>query len=66
MLLTGRWGEISVFANALANKGYYTIDLWKTTSNNYLDLHGFNVFIRGGANIPYKASEHATDDPIST
>ncbi|MEH7115960.1 Ig domain protein group 2 domain protein [Neobacillus vireti] len=52
-------GGFSDFANALANKGYYAKELRKSTPITYEDLQGYNVFILGEANIPYKASEQA-------
>ncbi|WP_420489812.1 Ig domain protein group 2 domain protein [Neobacillus drentensis] len=52
-------GGFSDFANALANKGYYAKELRKTTPITYEDLQGYNVFIIGEANIPYKSSEQA-------
>ncbi|WP_237389796.1 Ig domain protein group 2 domain protein [Bacillus sp. USDA818B3_A] len=52
-------GGFSDFANALANKGYYAKELRKNTPLAYEDLQGYNVFIIGEANIPYKASEQA-------
>jgi len=50
-------GGFSDFANALANKGYYAKELRKNTPITYEDLQGYNVFIIGEANIPYKTSE---------
>ncbi|SFB09485.1 MULTISPECIES: Ig domain protein group 2 domain protein [unclassified Bacillus (in: firmicutes)] len=50
-------GGFSDFANALANKGYYAKELRKTTPITYQDLQGYNVFVIGEANIPYKTSE---------
>ncbi|WP_374110671.1 Ig domain protein group 2 domain protein [Neobacillus cucumis] len=52
-------GGFSDFANALASKGYYAKELRKITPITYEDLQGYNVFIIGEANIPYKASEQA-------
>ncbi|WP_306418534.1 Ig domain protein group 2 domain protein [Bacillus sp. AFS076308] len=52
-------GGFSDFANALASKGYYAKELRKSTPITYEDLQGYNVFIIGEANIPYKASEQA-------
>ncbi|WP_374703090.1 Ig domain protein group 2 domain protein [Neobacillus cucumis] len=52
-------GGFSDFANSLANKGYYAKELRKTTPITYEDLQGYNVFIIGEANIPYKTSEQA-------
>ncbi|MGG3563128.1 Ig domain protein group 2 domain protein [Neobacillus rhizosphaerae] len=52
-------GGFSDFANALANKGYYAKELRKTSPITYEDLQGYNVFIIGEANIPYKTSEQA-------
>jgi hypothetical protein len=52
-------GGFSDFANALANKGYYAKELRKTTPITYQDLQGYNVFVIGEANIPYKTSEQA-------
>ncbi|WML50491.1 Ig domain protein group 2 domain protein [Neobacillus sp. PS3-34] len=50
-------GGFSDFANALANKGYYAKELRKNTPITYQDLQGYNVFVIGEANIPYKTSE---------
>lgn len=50
-------GGFSDFANALANKGYYAKELRKISPITYEDLQGYNVFIIGEANIPYKTSE---------
>jgi hypothetical protein len=50
-------GGFSDFAYALANKGYYAKELRKTTPITYQDLQGYNVFVIGEANIPYKTSE---------
>ncbi|WP_430132804.1 Ig domain protein group 2 domain protein [Neobacillus pocheonensis] len=52
-------GGFSDFANALANKGYYAKELRKNTSITYQDLQGYDVFVIGEANIPYKTSEQA-------
>ncbi|GGI15459.1 Ig domain protein group 2 domain protein [Gottfriedia solisilvae] len=52
-------GGFSDFANALANKGYYAKELRKNSPITYEDLQGYNVFIIGEANIPYKTSEQA-------
>ncbi len=52
-------GGFSDFANALANQGYYAKELRKNSPITYEDLQGYNVFIIGEANIPYKTSEQA-------
>lgn len=52
-------GGFSDFANALANKGYYAKELRKNTPITYQDLQGYDVFVIGEANIPYKATEQA-------
>ncbi|WP_420491676.1 Ig domain protein group 2 domain protein [Neobacillus drentensis] len=52
-------GGFSDFANALANKGYYAKELRKNTSITYQDLQGYDVFVIGEANIPYKTTEQA-------
>lgn len=52
-------GGFSDFANALANKGYYAKELRKNTPIIYQDLQGYDVFVIGEANIPYKTSEQA-------
>ncbi|WP_163855344.1 DNA-binding protein [Paenibacillus elgii] len=50
-------GGFSDFANALANNGYYVKELRKTTPITLNDLSGYDVFVIGEANIPYKTSE---------
>lgn len=50
-------GGFSDFATALANKGYYAKELRKNTPITYQDLQGYDVFVMGEANIPYKTSE---------
>ncbi|MGG1677749.1 Ig domain protein group 2 domain protein [Neobacillus sp. NRS-1170] len=52
-------GGFSDFANALANKGYFAKELRKNTPITYQDLQGYNVFVIGEANIPYKTTEQA-------
>ncbi|WP_223588865.1 Ig domain protein group 2 domain protein [Neobacillus bataviensis] len=52
-------GGFSDFANALANKGYYAKELRKSTPITYQDLQGYDVFVIGEANIPYKTTEQA-------
>lgn len=50
-------GAFSDFANALADDGFYVTELRKTTPITYNDLSGYDVFVIGEANIPYKQSE---------
>jgi DNA/RNA endonuclease YhcR with UshA esterase domain len=50
-------GGFSDFANALAERGYYVKELRKTTPITLEDLQGYDAFIIGEANIPYKKSE---------
>nr|WP_036712755.1 DNA-binding protein [Paenibacillus ehimensis] len=50
-------GAFSDFANALANNGYYVKELRKTAPITLSDLSGYDVFVIGEANIPYKTSE---------
>ncbi|WP_127529904.1 Ig domain protein group 2 domain protein [Paenibacillus kobensis] len=52
-------GAFSDYAQALAGQGYYVKELRKTTPLTLSDLSGYNVFVIGEANIPYKASEQA-------
>ncbi|GMK42017.1 DNA-binding protein [Paenibacillus sp. CCS19] len=52
-------GGFSDYAQALAGQGYYVKELRKATPITLSDLSGYNVFIIGEANIPYKASEQA-------
>lgn len=52
-------GGFSDYATALAGQGYYVKELRKTTPITLSDLSGYNVFIIGEANIPYKSSEQA-------
>jgi len=50
-------GGFSDFANGLAKEGYYVKELRKTTPLTLADLQGYDVFVIGEANIPYKATE---------
>ncbi|MEK5389414.1 endonuclease [Margalitia sp. FSL K6-0131] len=50
-------GAFSDFANAIADQGYYVKELRKTTPITYDDLKGYNVFVLGESNIPFKKSE---------
>jgi DNA/RNA endonuclease YhcR with UshA esterase domain len=50
-------GGFSDFANGLAQNGYYVKELRKTTPITLEDLQGYDAFVIGEANIPYKASE---------
>ncbi|MCX7571190.1 endonuclease [Tumebacillus sp. DT12] len=50
-------GGFSDFGNGLANRGYYVKELRKTTPLTLADLQGYDAFVIGEANIPYKASE---------
>jgi hypothetical protein len=52
-------GGFSDYGQALAGQGYYVKELRKTTPITLSDLSGYDVFIIGEANIPYKASEQA-------
>ncbi|MWC29793.1 Ig domain protein group 2 domain protein [Paenibacillus sp. MMS18-CY102] len=52
-------GAFSDYAQALANQGYYVKELRKTAPITLSDLTGYDVFIIGEANIPYKTSEQA-------
>ncbi|MGB8955919.1 MAG: hypothetical protein WCC10_11135 [Tumebacillaceae bacterium] len=50
-------GAFSDFGNALANDGFYVKELRKSTPITLTDLQGYDVFVVGEANIPYKQSE---------
>ncbi|WP_084134768.1 lamin tail domain-containing protein [Paenibacillus harenae] len=50
-------GAFSDFGNALANQGYDVKELRKTTPIVLSDLSGYDVFVIGEANVPYKTSE---------
>jgi hypothetical protein len=52
-------GAFSDFGNALANEGYDVKELRKTTPIVLSDLSGYDVFVVGEANIPYKTTEQA-------
>lgn len=52
-------GAFSDFANALANAGYYVKELRKPAPITLSDLSGYDVFVIGEANNPYKTSEQA-------
>ncbi|MBL0387351.1 DNA-binding protein [Tumebacillus sp. ITR2] len=50
-------GGFSDFGNALANAGFYVKELRKSTTLTLSDLQGYDCFVIGEANIPYKTSE---------
>ncbi|KEO85192.1 DNA-binding protein [Tumebacillus flagellatus] len=50
-------GGFSDFGNALGNAGYYVKELRKSTPITLSDLQGYDCFVIGEANIPYKTSE---------
>lgn len=52
-------GGFSDFGNALADNGYYVKELRKSTPITIDDLQGYDVFVIGEANIPYKQTEQA-------
>ncbi|WP_132944616.1 DNA-binding protein [Tumebacillus sp. BK434] len=52
-------GAFSDFGNALANDGFYVKELRKSTPITLTDLSGYDVFVIGEANIPYKATEQS-------
>lgn len=52
-------GAFSDFGNALADNGYYVKELRKATPITIEDLQGYDVFVIGEANIPYKQTEQA-------
>jgi DNA/RNA endonuclease YhcR with UshA esterase domain len=52
-------GAFSDFANGLADNGYYVKELRKTAPITIDDLQGYDVFVIGEANIPYKQTEQA-------
>lgn len=50
-------GGFSDFANAIADQGYDVKELRKTTPITLSDLQGYDVFVLGESNIPFKTSE---------
>lgn len=52
-------GGFSDFGNALADNGFYVKELRKSSPITIEDLQGYDVFVIGEANIPYKQTEQA-------
>ncbi|WP_256865540.1 DUF5689 domain-containing protein [Paenibacillus sp. 32352] len=52
-------GGFSDFGNALADNGYYVKELRKSSPITLEDLQGYDVFVIGEANVPYKQTEQA-------